>query len=79
MSMDTKDTLDLTYNEFSDFAASKLLQGRTPFEIAAAMMALGAAIYKTTLSEDDFNAMMDAVSLNRDMVQRFEDVTATLQ
>jgi translation initiation factor 2 alpha subunit (eIF-2alpha) len=80
MSMDTKDTLDETYNDISEFAALKMAAGRSPFEVAAALVAIGASIYRTTLNEADYNLMMDAISTNREAVQKLAQVEAhTLQ
>jgi len=78
--MDSKDTLDETYNDISDLASGKIASGRSPFEVAAALVTIGASIYRTTLNEEDYNLMMDAISNNRNMVQRLARVdVATLQ
>jgi len=80
MSMDTKDTLDETYNDISDFVALKLAAGRSAFEIAAALVTIGASIYRTTLNEEDYNVMMDTISTNRNAVQKLAQVEVhTLQ
>lgn len=73
-----KDTLDLTYNEVSDFAAQKIAEGRAAFEVAAALVTIGISIYKTTLSAADFNSMMDTVSESRDKITKLTDAV-TLQ
>ena len=78
--MNTKDTLDETYNDISEFATIKLAAGRSPFEVAAALVTIGASIYRTTLNEEEYNLMMDAISNNRGMVQKLAQVeVATLQ
>lgn len=41
-------------------------------EIAAVMMTQALSIYKTTMSEEDFNRMVDTISANREEVKTFE-------
>lgn len=43
-----------------------------PMEVAAIMMALSMSIYKSALSEEDFNKMVDNMSESRDKVKTFE-------
>jgi hypothetical protein len=73
MSMDTEDTLLETYNAASDFAAAKIADGAHAHEVAAALVALGASIYKTTMAPEDFDTMMAAIYNQRHRVQRLVD------
>jgi 5-bromo-4-chloroindolyl phosphate hydrolysis protein len=41
-------------------------------EVAAIMMAQALTIYKSALSEDEYNAIVDNISNSRDKVKRFE-------
>lgn len=59
-----------TYGTVLVKATDLIKGGVDPLVVAAALVSLGASIYKTTLSEEDFNLMMDSVSNLRDQVQK---------
>ena len=42
-----------------------------PMEVAAIMLAQALSIYRTTMSEEDYNLMIDSISDHRDKVQTF--------
>lgn len=70
------------YEEVTALTLKLTQEGVDPLVTAAALMSLGASVYRTTLSEVDFNLMMDAVSNLRDQVQRLgvtAQAPATLQ
>ena len=74
--------LTQTYAEVTSLATKLVQQGVDPLVVAAALMSMGASIYKTSLSDIDFNLMMDAVSNLRDQVQKLgvnAQTTSTLQ
>lgn len=80
----SEDDLKHTYAELTNEAARLVREGSDPLVTAAALMSLGASIYKTILNEEEFDTMMDTVSALRGQVQRFVMVTpmdapATLQ
>jgi hypothetical protein len=56
-----------TYLEFTDHMISQ----HDPMEVAAIMMAQALSIYRTTMSEEDYNRMVDSISSTRDKVQTF--------
>ena len=56
-----------TYLEFTDHMVGQY----DPMEVAAIMMAQSLSIYRTTMSEEDYNHMVDSISSNRDKVQTF--------
>lgn len=62
--------LTKTYNDITALCLQLIRDGVDPLIVAAALVSLGASIYKTTLSEEDFNLMMDSVSDLRDQIQR---------
>lgn len=72
--MNTKDTLEQTYQDVLAFASVKVAEGRTPFEVAAALVTIGASIYRTTLNESEYELMMDAISTSRDRVQKLVEI-----
>lgn len=49
-----------------------LAAGVRPSEVAGCMVALALKIYKTVLSEQDFNAMIDDISASRGLVVKIE-------
>lgn len=51
---------------------SDLLEDHKPMEVAAIMTTQALAIYKTILSEDEFNLMVDMISESRDRIFIFE-------
>lgn len=51
---------------------SVMLESHRPLEIAAIMMTQALSIYKTVLSEEDYQKMVDNISEMRNRVQTFE-------
>lgn len=49
-------------------------EGQKPFAIAAIYIMIAMQIYRTMLSEEDYNQMIDAISMNRDQVQTLTSV-----
>lgn len=43
-----------------------------PMAIAAIMMTQALSIYKTAMSQEDYNRMVDSISANRNQVKTFE-------
>lgn len=50
-----------------------LENGAEPFEIAGVMSTVALSMYKTTLSPEDFNRMIDYISESRERVTRLDD------
>lgn len=49
-------------------------EGRRPFAIAAIYIMIAMQIYKTMLTEEDYNEMVDAISQNRNQVQTLTQI-----
>jgi hypothetical protein len=64
--------LDNLYQDYWAFHAKMIDQDNDPLEIAAILMAQAMSIYKTLLSNDEYQSMIDSVSDARDKVQRLE-------
>jgi len=47
----------------------------SPMEVAAIMMTQSLTIYKSAMSEDDYNRMVDNISASRNQVKTFERPT----
>jgi two-component SAPR family response regulator len=68
------DQLQELYNNFLEFADSMCAE-HGPMEVAAIMMAQALTIYKSAMSENDYNRMVDNISASRDKVKTFERPT----
>ena len=72
--------LNDTYSAVLIKATELIKGGVDPLVVAAALVSLGASIYKTTLTDADFDLMMDTVSNLRGQVQKLVPTqAATLQ
>lgn len=56
------------YFEFTDHMVSQ----HDPSAVAAIMLTQALSIYRTTMTEDDYNQMVDSISDKRDKVQIFQ-------
>lgn len=63
--------LNELYKKYWSFN-SIMLEEYSPMEIAGVMMAQTMSIYKTLLTEDEFNSMVDTISNNRDQVRKLD-------
>jgi hypothetical protein len=67
---DTNDGLTDLYAKYLTFA-DEMSKDHTAIEIAAVMMTQAMSIYKTALSEEDFNNIVDVMSMSRQSVKTF--------
>ena len=65
------DKLQRLYSNFLEFADHMCVENG-PMEVAAVMMAQSLTIYKSVLSEDEYNAIVDNISASRGKVKTFE-------
>ena len=70
----TDDKLQRLYNNFLEFA-DHMCTENSPMEVAAIMMAQSLTIYKSALSEDEYNQMVDNISASRSKIKTFERPT----
>jgi hypothetical protein len=68
------DKLQRLYNNFLEFA-DHMCTENSPMEVAGVMMAQSLTIYKSAMSEDDYNQMVDNISASRNKVKTFERPT----
>lgn len=66
-----------TYYRAAQNLAMRLIseEGADALEVAAVMASMALTIYKTTLSEDEFNDIVDAISASRGNVKAIEVFT----
>jgi hypothetical protein len=65
MDNEMKNLADTVYN----FTGKLVEEGNTPFAVAAVYTMIALQIYKTSLSEEEYHSMVNAISLSRDKVQ----------
>ena len=58
------------YDQYLNFT-DQMVEEHGAMEVAAIMMAQSMSIYKTAMSDDDFNRMVDTISASRNKVQTF--------
>lgn len=66
--------LQRLYDTFLEFA-DHMCTENSPMEVAAIMMAQALTIYKSAMSEEDYNRIVDNISSSRDKVKTFERPT----
>ena len=70
----TDDKLQRLYNNFLEFADHMCVEN-SPMEVAAIMMARAMTIYKSALSEEEYNQIVDNISASRSKIKTFERPT----
>ena len=66
------DDLENLYQDYWAFHASMIDKEHNPIEIAAVLVAQALSIYKTVLSPEDYESIVDGISDSRDKVQKLE-------
>ena len=62
------------YSKYLTFTDNMLAE-YDPMYVAAIMMAQALSIYKTSMTEESYNLMVDSISENRNLVQTFKSTT----
>lgn len=79
MNMET-DMLDETYYAVLAKVTDLIAKGADNHVVAAALIGIGASIYRTTMTDTDYNSMMTAIYDHRALVQRLTtNEQATMQ
>ena len=65
------DKVETLYNSYLKIHSDHLEEGYDALEIAAASLATTLSLYKTALSDKDFDRMMDKISESRTQVKSF--------
>lgn len=66
---DDDEKLESLYNLHYMMVSELIDQGYTEIEIAPIMMRVSMEIYKTILSEEDFNEIIDLMSASRNLIK----------
>jgi hypothetical protein len=70
--INTDKQLQEIYDRYMSFTDELVGEYGTVLEIAAVMMAQALSIYRSTMSEEDYNRMVDTISASRSEVKTFE-------
>lgn len=65
--------LEALYNLHYMMVSELIEQGYTEIEIAPIMMRVSMEIYKTILSEEDFNEIIDLMSASRNLIKGIDE------
>lgn len=65
------DNLEKLYNNYLEYT-DHMVGVYGPMEVAAIMMAQALSIYRTGLSDEEYNQMVDSISASRNKVHTFE-------
>jgi len=52
-------------------------EGISPLASAAIMMKIAMMVYKSSLNEEDYNAMINTIADSRDMIKSFDEYSQT--
>ena len=61
-------------DRFYKLTSDLVVEGHKPFAIAAVHVMIALQIYKTSLSNEEYNLMVDSISANRDKVKALTDI-----
>ena len=64
--------LEGVHDAVLELVAELLQEGFEPFAVAGVMSNIALSMYKTTLSPEDYNTMMDYISQSRDRISRLD-------
>lgn len=74
------DSTEQLYSELMEFVAEKTItDGHSGLEIAAVLAAQALTIYKTILSESEFNEIMLEIYNSRDRIKKLDVPDITIQ
>lgn len=61
--------MEQAYDEVMQLVGEQLESGTPPLEVAAVLVAISLRMYRTILTDGDFNSMVDSISEGRDRIQ----------
>lgn len=72
--MEDNTELQVIADEIYRMAGDMIAEGQKPFAVAAVFVMIALQIYKTQLSAEDYNSMVDSISENRDQIKSLTDM-----
>lgn len=76
--MNDEEMMQNLTQEVYGFTSEFIMKGNSPFAIAASYVMIAMQIYRTILSEDEYNQMVDVISDSRSQVKTLNDIGRTL-
>jgi hypothetical protein len=76
--MISDENLEVLYQKFWDMTSKLIAEEFHPLEIAGILTAQAMSIYRTVLTDEEFESMIDNISESRDRVQKL-NMDFTLQ
>jgi len=72
--MDENTELAALADEIYTMAGRMIEEGNKPFAVAAVFTMIALQIYKTSLSEEDYQGMVDSISENRNQIKSLPEM-----
>lgn len=72
--MDIDADLNLTADRIYRMAGDMIAEGQKPFAIAAIFTMIALQIYKTSLTKQEYDLMVDSISENRDKIKSLPEM-----
>ena len=72
--MDIDSDLNYAADQIYKMAGDMIADGQKPFAIAAIFTMIALQIYKTSLSKEDYDKMVDSISENRDKIKSLPEM-----
>lgn len=66
--MEEDKELEELYFELTSHAAEKITNGSDVLEVSALLIRIGLELYRTTMSDEDYDKMVDFISKNRHQI-----------
>jgi len=64
--------MEKLYAEYLTIHATKLQEGHDALEVAGVLVAQALSIYKTVLSKEDYDGIVDTISESRDQIKTIQ-------
>lgn len=72
--MNNESDLEYVADKIYQMTGEIIAEGQKPFAVAAVLTMVALQIYKTSLSENDYNKMVDSISESRDKVKSLTEM-----
>ena len=72
--MNDNENLEAIANSLYTMAGDMIAEGQKPFAVAAVFTMIALQIYKSSLSKEDYDKMVDSISDSRDQIMSLNDI-----
>lgn len=70
--MDRTEEVEIINTELTQVMEKWASDGYSPMAMAAVFTVMGLQIYRTAMSDQDFNDIIDSISASRNMIKKFD-------